>query len=301
MVLKSEFSAYRSILWWRPVVMGYNKALNCWTGSTVGRAMRAFQILTVSAVCAGVIAAKSEIVLARSPAPSTAAQAVPAWKEQVVAILNRHKRYPATAVSRREQGVTQIFFSIDRRGRVLESRVLDSTGVDVLDEEALALIRRAEPFPQPPRVLAGDHIEFRVPIKFSLPDTATTAVGVGKPEEATATDGLRKREHTRYSPSGESRTVWFVHGANPDCSPWGPIEIKMTKKPEQGTVEIVPAKGFPNFTTDNIRFKCNALKAAGFNVNYKSSKGYTGADDFTIFVIWPNGYADEVLYKMDVR
>ena len=264
--------------------------------------MRAFQILTVSAVCAGVIAAKAEIVLAQSPAPSAeTAQAVPAWKDEIVTILNRNRRYPATAQARREQGVAQIFFSIDRQGRVLQSRVLNSSGVEVLDEEALALIRRAEPFPPPPAALAGDHIDFRVPIRFTFRDAATTDVGVGSPEEAFVNDGLKKAELTRYAPSGKTRTLWFVHGADPDCSPWVSIEVKATKKPAHGTVEIVPTEAFPSFAMHNIRFKCNARKAAGFNVNYKSSAGYTGADEFTIFVIWPNGTAEEVLYKMDVR
>jgi TonB family protein len=264
--------------------------------------MRAFQILTVSAVCAGVIAAKSEIVFAQSPAPSAErSQAVSTWKEQIVAILNRHKRYPATSQARREQGLTQIFFSIDRQGRVLQSRVVTSSGVAALDEEALTLIRRAEPFPPPPTILAGDHIDFRLPIRFNFRDTATTEVGVGSPEEASVNDGLRKRESIRYSPSGKTRTVWFVHVVNPDCSPKGSIDIKMTKKPEHGTVEIVPAEGFPSFGMNNIHFKCNTRKVTGFNINYKSSGGYTGIDDFTIFVIWPDGYADEVLYKMDVR
>ena len=53
---------------------------------------------------------------------------VPTWKTQIVALLERNKRYPETARSRREQGVTQVFFSLDRQGRMLESRVVRSSG-----------------------------------------------------------------------------------------------------------------------------------------------------------------------------
>jgi len=54
--------------------------------------------------------------------------AVPTWKTQIVALLERNKRYPETSQSRREQGVAQVFFSIDRQGRVIDSRVVRSSG-----------------------------------------------------------------------------------------------------------------------------------------------------------------------------
>ena len=93
---------------------------------------------------------------------------MPTWKTRVVALLERNKRYPGTAQSRREQGVAQIFFSLDRQGRVIDSRVVRSSGATSLDEEALALLRRAQPFPAPPRELAGDRVDLTVPIRFNL-------------------------------------------------------------------------------------------------------------------------------------
>jgi protein TonB len=94
--------------------------------------------------------------------------AIPTWKTQIVALLERNKRYPETAQSRREQGVAQVFFSLDRKGRVIDSRVLRSSGAASLDEEALALLRRAQPFPAPPAELGGDHVDLTVPIRFNL-------------------------------------------------------------------------------------------------------------------------------------
>jgi protein TonB len=94
--------------------------------------------------------------------------AVPTWKTQIVALLERNKRYPEGAQSRREQGVAQVFFSLDRHGRVIDSRVVRSSGATSLDEEALALLRRAQPFPAPPRELPGDHVDLTVPIRFNL-------------------------------------------------------------------------------------------------------------------------------------
>jgi protein TonB len=94
--------------------------------------------------------------------------AVPTWKTQIVALLERNKRYPETSQSRREQGVAQVFFSIDRQGRVIDSRVVRSSGAAALDEEALALLRRAQPFPKPPAELGGEHVDLTVPIRFNL-------------------------------------------------------------------------------------------------------------------------------------
>jgi protein TonB len=93
---------------------------------------------------------------------------IPTWKTQIVALLERNKRYPDAAQSRREQGVAQVFFSLDRRGRVIESRVIRSSGAASLDQEALALLQRAQPFPEPPSEIGGDHVDLTVPIRFNL-------------------------------------------------------------------------------------------------------------------------------------
>ena len=85
-----------------------------------------------------------------------------------MALLERNKRYPESAQSRRQQGVAQVFFSLDRQGRVIDSRVVRSSGASALDEEALAILRRAQPFPPPPPELSGQRVNLTVPIRFNL-------------------------------------------------------------------------------------------------------------------------------------
>jgi protein TonB len=94
--------------------------------------------------------------------------AVPTWKTEILALLERNKRYPEAAQSRHQQGTAQVFFSLDRQGRVIDSRVVRSSGASALDDEALALLRRAQPFPAPPPELPGPRIEVTVPIRFNL-------------------------------------------------------------------------------------------------------------------------------------
>jgi protein TonB len=43
-----------------------------------------------------------------------------------------------------------------------------SSGTSALDEEALALLRRAQPFPPPPPELSGSRVDLTVPIRFNL-------------------------------------------------------------------------------------------------------------------------------------
>ncbi len=104
----------------------------------------------------------------QGPLRPSNSKAVPTWQTQIVALLERNKRYPPSAQSRREQGVAQVFFSLDRQGRVIESRVVRSSGAAALDEEALALLRRAQPFPPPPPELPGERVDLSVPIRFNL-------------------------------------------------------------------------------------------------------------------------------------
>ena len=94
--------------------------------------------------------------------------AIPAWTSQLAAVLERNKRYPPMAQARREQGVAQVFFTLDRQGHLVESRIVHSSGAPILDEEALALLHRAQPFPPPPAELAGPQVALTVPIRFNL-------------------------------------------------------------------------------------------------------------------------------------
>jgi periplasmic protein TonB len=105
---------------------------------------------------------------AQGQATPRRSNAIPTWKTQIVALLERNKRYPPAAQSRGEHGVAQVFFSLDRTGRVIESRVVRSSGAATLDEEALALLHRAQPFPPPPAEMPGPHVDLTVPIRFNL-------------------------------------------------------------------------------------------------------------------------------------
>ena len=110
------------------------------------------------------------------PAPATTApprtQAssaeVKAWYSGIVKQLESHKAYPREAQLRGEMGVVQLAFSIDRDGRVISSEIVHSSGYPSLDQETMATVRRAQPFPPPPPYLDGAKFDFTLPVKFNI-------------------------------------------------------------------------------------------------------------------------------------
>jgi protein TonB len=94
--------------------------------------------------------------------------AIPGWKRQVVALLERNKRYPAAARQRGDKGTAELAFSLDRKGRVTVARLIKSSGSSALDQEALDLVRRAQPFPPPPDAMPGAQIDLTVPVRFNV-------------------------------------------------------------------------------------------------------------------------------------
>jgi len=87
---------------------------------------------------------------------------------QLAAWLNRHKRYPRQARRRHQEGTVQLYFVMDRQGRVLSHRIVSGSGHRLLDEAAEKMLSRAGPLPAIPPELALSTLEVTVPITFSL-------------------------------------------------------------------------------------------------------------------------------------
>lgn len=111
----------------------------------------------------------------KPPAPVTAqrarggAQQVAAsWENSVVKHLQRYKRYPGEALSRSEEGIVLLSFSIDRSGHVLDRHIARSSGHADLDEEVMDMIKRAEPLPAFPPNMPQAQLDLTVPIRFSM-------------------------------------------------------------------------------------------------------------------------------------
>ncbi|MBS0541117.1 MAG: energy transducer TonB [Proteobacteria bacterium] len=93
---------------------------------------------------------------------------LPTWKGLLLRHLEKHKRYPSDAQSRRQEGVVYMRFTLSRSGRVLAARVERSSGVASLDKEGLDLLNRAQPMPPFPPDQPGESMDLVVPIQFAL-------------------------------------------------------------------------------------------------------------------------------------
>ena len=101
---------------------------------------------------------------AASPNSSSGASpALATWKGELVAHINRFKRFPANAAS---SGTASVAFAINRAGAVVSARLISSSGDHALDEEAVALLHRASPVPAPPPQLSAGVITLTVPIQI---------------------------------------------------------------------------------------------------------------------------------------
>jgi protein TonB len=90
------------------------------------------------------------------------------WRDRLIAQLQRSKRYPAGAQSRREQGTALLSFTMDRNGRVLSRHIARSSGVAELDAEVMAMVMRAQPLPPFPPSMVQPRMTLTVPIRFSV-------------------------------------------------------------------------------------------------------------------------------------
>jgi periplasmic protein TonB len=78
--------------------------------------------------------------------------------------LQRYKQYPAAARKTRSRGVATVSFSVDESGRVTSVELAQTSGIGAFDQEVVAMVRRASPFPRPPDRRSRD---FTVPVRFN--------------------------------------------------------------------------------------------------------------------------------------
>jgi TonB family protein len=107
----------------------------------------------------------------RSIAPAigtgeTARRVRATWQKELVAHLDKHKKYP----SERSQKAAEIYvrFTLDRLGHVLSTSIEKGSGDTAFDAAALAMVRRSDPVPAPPPLIADEGLSFTVPVIFRV-------------------------------------------------------------------------------------------------------------------------------------
>lgn len=90
------------------------------------------------------------------------------YVKQVAAFINRVKSYPEKARAAGQQGTAVVRFTIARSGQVGSVTLVRSSGSEALDEAALALVRRAAPFPPLQADFTGNLMTLTLPLSFGL-------------------------------------------------------------------------------------------------------------------------------------
>jgi len=82
--------------------------------------------------------------------------------------ISKHKKYPKIAAMRNWQGEAIVELELDGNGKLKSKKIIQSSGHDVLDRQALEMVEKALPFPAPPDVLRGNNFTITVPVPFKL-------------------------------------------------------------------------------------------------------------------------------------
>jgi TonB family protein len=88
------------------------------------------------------------------------------WQKELMAHLDRHKRYPSDRVAKGAE--ITVGFVLDRMGHVLSASIVKGSGDAAFDEAALSMIHRSDPVPQPPPLVADEGLNFTLPVIFKI-------------------------------------------------------------------------------------------------------------------------------------
>ena len=97
-----------------------------------------------------------------------AAPGTPSYASLVAGILQRNKRYPREALLNEQTGTVLTYFVINHQGHVIAYRIEQRSGVLLLDQEVLSLLKRVNFPPIPDDGGNPERREFTVPVVFNL-------------------------------------------------------------------------------------------------------------------------------------
>jgi len=90
------------------------------------------------------------------------------YAKHIQSLIAGYRHYPRRARLQGQQGTARVLFTLDREGKVVHSRIEQSSGHDLLDREVLAMIERAQPLPPIPDRVGRSRLELILPVEFEL-------------------------------------------------------------------------------------------------------------------------------------
>ena len=82
-------------------------------------------------------------------------------------LINKKAVLPRMAEKLKLEGGVEVFLAVAQNGQLIEVRLVQSSGKELLDKSAVEAVRRASPFPKPP---VDAELEMKVRLTYRLPD-----------------------------------------------------------------------------------------------------------------------------------
>lgn len=128
----------------------------------------------------------AEVAKAPAPAPAAPAVTTPAqtaasddaarleglrniYRANMLRLTYRHVIYPASALSKNQEGTVIMRVTVNRAGKVTNISNDKLSEFVALNKAAEKAVKKASPFPAVPAQLPGDKFEFSIPVKFRIP------------------------------------------------------------------------------------------------------------------------------------
>jgi len=90
------------------------------------------------------------------------------YRMALIASAERYKRYPRQAMDRGWQGKVEVRLVIGENGRTRTASIKTSSGYEVLDRQALDMVKKAKPLTPIPAALRGREFTIDIPVIFDL-------------------------------------------------------------------------------------------------------------------------------------
>jgi len=82
--------------------------------------------------------------------------------------IQENKKYPYRAKIENMEGTVEVQFSIVKNGTLKDVKIVNGSGYNVLDEEALSTIKRAAPYPCIPERLNAECLQLKLKMVYKM-------------------------------------------------------------------------------------------------------------------------------------
>lgn len=115
------------------------------------------------------IVAQAQTITTPNAPINTTKSDIKAWQQTIIYHISQHQYYPRKARKNRIQGSVIVKLLLDNKGSLINITILKSSHTPSLDEATVEMLKKASPYPQPPKELLKDNtLMVTLPIVYKL-------------------------------------------------------------------------------------------------------------------------------------